>query len=50
MLVINIPTNMIFTGNQTLISFHVNGSVGTTPERDKVETMVTDTMFCSDRS
>jgi hypothetical protein len=47
MLVISIPTNMMFTGNQTLINFHVNGSVEITPERDNVETMVTDTMFCS---
>jgi hypothetical protein len=50
MLVISIPTNMIFTGNQTLIRFHVNGSVGTAPDRESVETMVTDTMFCSNRS
>jgi len=50
MLVISIPTKMIFTGNQTLIRFHVNGSVGTAPDRDSVETMVTDTMFCSNRT
>jgi hypothetical protein len=33
-----------------LIKFHVNGSVGTAPDRDSVETMVTDTMFCSNRT
>ena len=49
MLVISIATNMIFTGNQILIRFHVSGSVGIAPERDSVETMVTDTMFCSNR-
>jgi hypothetical protein len=45
MLVISIATNMIFTGNQILIKFHVNGSVGIAPDRDSVETIVTDTMF-----
>uniref|UniRef100_A0A0A9GGD5 Uncharacterized protein n=1 Tax=Arundo donax TaxID=35708 RepID=A0A0A9GGD5_ARUDO len=45
MLVISIPTKMIFTGNQTLISFHVNCSVGIAPDRDSVETIVTDTIF-----
>lgn len=49
MLVISIPTNMIFTGNQILISFQVSGSVGITPESDRVDTIVTDTMFCSKR-
>ena len=49
MLVISVATNMIFTGNQILIRFHVSGSVGIAPERDSVETMVTDTMFCSNR-
>ena len=47
MFVISIPTNMMFTGNQTLTKFHVSGLVGITLERDSVETMVTDTMLCS---
>jgi hypothetical protein len=37
MLVISIPTKMIFTGNQTLIRFHVSGSVGTAPDMDSVK-------------
>jgi hypothetical protein len=40
-----IPTKMINTCNQTLIRFHVNGSIGTTSNRNSVETIVTDTMI-----
>lgn len=33
MLVTSIPTNIKFTGNQTLINLHVSGSVETKPRR-----------------
>lgn len=47
MLVISIPTNIKFTGNQTLTNLHVSGSVDMTPERLKIETVITETRFCS---
>lgn len=47
MLVISIPTKMTFTGIQTLINFHVKGSIDTTPKMDNVDTMITETKFCN---
>jgi hypothetical protein len=32
MFLISIPVNMMFTSNQTLINFHINGSVEITPD------------------
>lgn len=46
-LVISIPTNITFTGNQTLINLHVSGSVDMTPEKLKIQTTVTETRFCN---
>lgn len=46
MLVTNIPTNIKFTGNQTLINLHVSGSVDITPSMLKLDTINTDTKFC----
>lgn len=45
MLVISIPTNITFTGSQTLINLHVSGSVEITPNKLKMETIITDTKF-----
>ena len=49
MLVMSIPTNIIFTGIQTLINFHVRGSVDMTPKRDNVDTISTEMKFCHTR-
>lgn len=49
MLVMSIPTNTTLTGNQTLINFHVRGSVDITPNRLRAETIVTETRFCNHR-
>ena len=46
MLVTSIPTNITFTGNQTLINFHVSGSVETKPRRLNIETITTEMKFC----
>lgn len=45
-LVTSIPTNMILTGNQTLINLHVRGSVVIKPSTLKMETITTATKFC----
>lgn len=47
MLVMSIPTNITFTGNQTLINLHVSGSVETTPKRLNIETIATEIKFCT---
>lgn len=47
MLVISIPTNITFTGNQTLINLKVNGSVVIRPIKLKAITMITETKFCN---
>lgn len=49
MLVISIPTNTTFTGNQTLINLHVSGSVDITPNDLKTETTITETKFCKQK-
>lgn len=46
MLVTSIPTNMTFTGNQTLINLHVSGSVDIRPKELSIETITTDIKFC----
>jgi len=50
MLVISIPTNITLTGNQTLINFHVSGSVETKPRRLNTDTMITEMKFCIQKS
>lgn len=47
MLVISIPTNIAFTGNQTCINLHVSGSVEIRPAKLSMETITTDTRFCN---
>lgn len=49
MLVMSIPTNMIFTGSQTFIRFHVSGSVDITPIKLNVDTIITEIKFCIHR-
>lgn len=49
MLVTSIPTNITFTGNQTLINFKVSGSVDITPKRLNVDTMITEIRFCNSK-
>ena len=46
MLVISIPTNITFTGNQTLTNLHVRGSVDIRPRRLSTETIVIEMKFC----
>lgn len=46
MLVMSIPTNIKFTGNQTLINLHVRGSVDITPKKLNIETIITEMRFC----
>lgn len=46
-LVISIPTNITFTGNQTLINLQVRGSVDITPRKLKIDTITTETKFCT---
>lgn len=46
MLVMSIPTNITFTGNQTLISFHVSGSVDINPITLNIDTIITEIKFC----
>lgn len=47
MLVISIPTNITFTGNQTRINLHVSGSVDIMPKKLKMDTITTETRFCT---
>ena len=49
MLVTSIPTNMTFTGNQTLINLHVSGSVDISPRELSIDTMTMDIKFCRQR-
>lgn len=46
MLVISIPTNITFTGNQTFISLQVSGSVDITPRKLNMVTVTTEIKFC----
>lgn len=50
MLVMSIPTNIKFTGNQTLTNLHVNGSVEITPRILNIETIITEMRFCIHKS
>jgi hypothetical protein len=47
MLVMSIPTNIKFTGSQTLINLQVRGSVDITPRNLNVDTIITEMKFCS---
>lgn len=47
MLVTNIPTKITFTGSHTLINLHVSGSVDITPRILNIDTINTETKFCS---
>lgn len=49
MLVISIPTNIIFTGNHTCTNLRVSGSVEIIPKPLKMDTITTDTKFCKSR-
>lgn len=49
MLVMSIPTNITFTGNQTLTNLHVSGSVDITPSKLNVDTIITEMKFCIQR-
>lgn len=49
MLVTSIPTNMTFTGNQTLINLQVSRSVDIRPREVNVDTITTETKFCRQR-
>jgi hypothetical protein len=50
MLVTSIPTNIKFTGNQTLINLQVSGSVDITPRKLNVDTIITEMKFCIHRT